>query len=357
MNQRLIFTNLVGGAIDALVDELGAKDVFVLTDTNTSQFVMPLLVNDSAVVAKARRITIPSGDINKNLEQLAYVWKQLSVSEATRSSVLINVGGGMLTDLGGFAAAAFKRGMKCINVPTTLLGAVDASVGGKTAVNFNGLKNQIGVFSEAEASIISTVFFNTLPQQQILSGYAEMLKHALLEDEATLGRLLDYNPVYPEFDSEALLPLLRASVLVKQRIVEEDLTEKGLRKALNLGHTIGHAFESFSFAHLSPVPHGYAVAWGMVAELVLSHMKLGFPSEILHKIAAYVLENYGAMAVECKDYPELLKAMRQDKKNDSPESINFTQLEDVGRPMINCSATKDEIEAALDIYRDLMRLA
>ena len=338
MNQKLIFTNLVGGAIDALVDELGAKDVFVLTDTNTSQFVMPLLVNDSAVVAKGRRITIPSGDINKNLEQLAYVWKQLSVSEATRSSVLINVGGGMLTDLGGFAAAAFKRGMRCINVPTTLLGAVDASVGGKTAVNFNGLKNQIGVFSEAEASIISTVFFNTLPQQQILSGYAEMLKHALLEDEATLGRLLDYNPVYPEFDSEALLPLLRASVLVKQRIVEEDLTEKGLRKALNLGHTIGHAFESFSFAHLSP-------------------MKLGFPSEILHKIAAYVLENYGAMAVECKDYPELLKAMRQDKKNDSPESINFTLLEEVGRPMINCSATKDEIEAALDIYRDLMHLA
>ncbi len=347
MNQKLIFTNLVGGAIDALVDELGAKDVFVLTDTNTSQFVMPLLVNDSAVVAKGRRITIPSGDINKNLEQLAYVWKQLSVSEATRSSVLINVGGGMLTDLGGFAAAAFKRGMGCINVPTTLLGAVDASVGGKTAVNFNGLKNQIGVFSEAEASIISTVFFNTLPQQQILSGYAEMLKHALLEDEATLGRLLDYNPVYPEFDSEALLPLLRASVLVKQRIVEEDLTEKGLR----------NAFESFSFAHLSPVPHGYAVAWGMVAELVLSHMKLGFPSEILHKIAAYVLENYGAMAVECKDYPELLKAMRQDKKNDSPESINFTLLEEVGRPMINCSATKDEIEAALDIYRDLMHLA
>ncbi len=357
MNQKLIFTNLVGGAIDALVDELGAKDVFVLTDTNTSQFVMPLLVNDSAVVAKGRRITIPSGDINKNLEQLAYVWKQLSVSEATRSSVLINVGGGMLTDLGGFAAAAFKRGMRCINVPTTLLGAVDASVGGKTAVNFNGLKNQIGVFSEAEASIISTVFFNTLPQQQILSGYAEMLKHALLEDEATIGRLLDYNPVYPEFDSEALLPLLRASVLVKQRIVEEDLTEKGLRKALNLGHTIGHAFESFSFAHLSPVPHGYAVAWCMVAELVLSHMKLGFPSEILHKIAAYVLENYGAMAVECKDYPELPKAMRQDKKNDSPESINFTLLEEVGRPMINCSATKDEIEAALDIYRDLMHLA
>ena len=298
MNQKLIFTNLVGGAIDALVDELGAKDVFVLTDTNTSQFVMPLLVNDSAVVAKGRRITIPSGDINKNLEQLAYVWKQLSVSEATRSSVLINVGGGMLTDLGGFAAAAFKRGMRCINVPTTLLGAVDASVGGKTAVNFNGLKNQIGVFSEAEASIISTVFFNTLPQQQILSGYAEMLKHALLEDEATLGRLLDYNPVYPEFVSEALLPLLRASVLVKQRIVEEDLTEKGLRKALNLGHTIGHAFESFSFAHLSPVPHGYAVAWGMAAELVLSHMKLGFPSEILHKIAAYVIENYGAMTEE-----------------------------------------------------------
>lgn len=357
MNQKLVFTNIVGRTLDSLVDELGAGDVFVLTDTNTSQFVMPVLAQDSKVVAGAKRITIPSGDVNKNLDQLAYVWKQLSQSEATRKSVLINVGGGMLTDLGGFAAATFKRGMRCVNVPTTLLGAVDASVGGKTAINFNGLKNQIGVFSEAEASIISTIFFNTLPKQQLLSGYAEMLKHALLEDGATLSSLLEYSPVYPEFDAEALLPLLRESVLVKKRVVEQDLTETGIRKALNLGHTIGHAFESFSFAHMAPVPHGYAVAWGMVTELVLSHMKLGFPSDVLHRFAAYVLENYGAMAIECKDYPELLTAMRQDKKNDSPDSINFTLLEKVGCPKINCSATKEEIEAALDIYRDLMRLA
>lgn len=356
MKQKLIFTNMVGQAIDTLVGELDNPDVVVITDTGTKQAVMPLLVNDSKAVASAKVITVPEGDENKNLDNLASIWQGLSDANATRHTVAVLVGGGMITDMGGFAAACFKRGMRCINVPTTLLGAVDASVGGKTAINFNGMKNQIGAFTEPEAAIISTLFFNTLPERQLLSGYAEMLKHALLENDETLAKILRFSPIYPTFDSEALLPLLEQSVMVKKNIVDADPTEQNLRKALNLGHTVGHAFESLAFARKSPIPHGYAVAWGLVVELVLSNMQLGFPSDVLNKVAAYIKENYGAFAIDCKDYPALIAAMRQDKKNASADAINFTLLKAVGEPQLDCTATKDAIESALDIYRDLMGL-
>ena len=247
--------------------------------------------------------------------------------------------------------------MKFINVPTTLLGAVDASVGGKTGINFNGFKNQLGTFSEPEAAIISTCYLNTLPQQELLSGYAEMLKHGLLENDEIFGKLLSYSLVYPLFDSERLLPMLEDSVMVKQKVVLSDPTEKGFRKVLNFGHTIGHAFESFAMAHQSPIAHGYAVAWGLIGELVLSHMLLDFPSEKLHKFAQYVKTNYGAFAISCDDYPSLIEAMRQDKKNESVDKINFTLLHNVGEPEINQTATPEQIGAALDIYRDLMGLA
>ncbi|MDE6207315.1 MAG: 3-dehydroquinate synthase [Muribaculaceae bacterium] len=357
MKQKLIFTNLVGEAIDGLIAELGNPQVAVVADTNTAALVLPILVNDSKAVADATVITIPAGDGSKSIEGLSELWQKLSDMEASRSTVVVNLGGGMIGDLGGFAAATYKRGLRCINVPTTLLAAVDASVGGKTAINFNGLKNQIGTFTEPVAAIISTIYFNTLSDQEILSGYAEMIKHALLEDDATLGKVLAFNPVSPLKNTVGLMPLLEASVDVKRRIVEEDLTEKGIRKALNFGHTIGHAFESFAAAAKSPIPHGYAVAWGMVAELVLSQMKKGFPSATLHSVAAYVRDNYGAFPITCDDYPALIASMRQDKKNASAEQINFTLLESTGHPVIDCTATPEEIGAALDIYRDLLGLA
>lgn len=357
MKEKLIFTNLVGEAVDGLVAELGNPRVAIVADTNTAQLVLPLLVNDSKVAARATVITVKSGDVNKNIENLSDLWKKLMDMEATRNTVLINLGGGVVSDMGGFAAATFKRGMRCINIPTTLLAAVDASVGGKTGVNFNGLKNQIGTFSEPVAAIISTIYFNTLPQQEILSGYAEMLKHGLLESSEILGKLMASSPVYPLLDATKLLPLIEESVLVKSRIVEKDITEAGIRKALNLGHTVGHAFEAYSYLRKSPIPHGYAVAWGLVVELVLSHMILGFPSGELHRFAAYVLENYGAHEITCDDYPALIADMRQDKKNTEPDKINFTLLKNVGLPQINVNATPVQIGAALDIYRDLMHIA
>lgn len=354
MTQKLIFTNLVGKAIDTLAAELGNPAAYVISDVNTEKCVLPVLTEQSDTVAKARKITIKSGDFNKNLDSVQTVWKALHDAGARRTDIIINVGGGVVTDLGGFAAATFKRGMRVINVPTTLLGAVDASVGGKTGINFNGYKNEIGTFTEPLASIISTGFFVTLPQQELLSGYAEMLKHALLENREELATLLGYSVVYPIFDPDRLLTLIEKTVSVKTRIVEQDFLEAGARKALNLGHTAGHAFESLALSRQSPLPHGFAVAQGCVVALILSHMKLGFPSDTLHSFAQYVRTNYNAFDFNCDDYPALLKYMSGDKKNTASDTMNFTLLADVGDVHVDTPCTPDDVTAALDIYRDLM---
>lgn len=212
--QQVIYTNLVIEALDDLVSSLGAPNVFVLADSNTAKFVLPILTNQSKVVSAAKIITVSAGDVNKTIEALQSIWKSLSDEGASRKSVIINIGGGVITDIGGFAAATFKRGIRFVNLPTTLLGAVDAAVGGKTGINFNGLKNEIGAFSDAEAVIISTMFFNTLPAQQLLSGYAEMLKHGLLDNTATLAALMRYDVTNGTAASDELLHLIdRKSVV------------------------------------------------------------------------------------------------------------------------------------------------
>ncbi|MDE7426204.1 MAG: 3-dehydroquinate synthase [Muribaculaceae bacterium] len=354
---RIVFTNHVPEAIDSMVEQLGNPPVYVLMDVNTQAFVMPLLQAQSSAVAKATAIITKAGDMNKNLEALSAIWKQLSDSNASRNSVLINVGGGLVSDLGGLAAATYKRGIKVINIPTTLLAAVDASVGGKTAINFNGIKNQIGVFNEPEAVIVSTMFFNTLPQQQLLSGYAELIKHGLLDSTETLDELLSFSVVYPRFNSEALMKVLEDSVMIKARYVRQDFTDRNLRHALNLGHTMAHAIEAYGMEVLSPEPHGYAVAWGLVLELILSQMELGLDDGIVKKLADYVLTNYGAFDIIPQIYDKLIDFMRNDKKNTSPDDINFTLLRRVGEPVIDCSVSSDRIKTAFDTYRTLMKLA
>lgn len=353
--QELIFDNDVAARLDQLIERLSPQGVYIIADVNTDRLVVPRLRAESRYLAEAPSIVVKDGDINKNLESLSLIWKQLGTLGASRHSLVLNVGGGVVTDMGGFAAATFKRGVRFINVPTTLLSAVDASVGGKTGINFNGCKNEIGVFAESEAAVISTIFFDTLPREELLSGYAEMLKHAMIDDSRTLARLLGYDIAAEGYEPERLLELLRESVGVKERIVSEDLHENGIRRALNLGHTAGHAFESFAMnVRRAPVPHGYAVAWGMVVELVLSRMLKDFPGEILHRYAAYVREHYGAFEIECNDYPALLALMTHDKKNVTTERINFSLLSDVGEVNIDCEVPETDIKAALDIYRDLM---
>lgn len=350
MAQQLLFTADISATLDQVLEGYAYDRLFLLTDENTRRSCLPLL-SASTKLATADLICIEPDDTHKTLQSLASVWQALSDRHATRRSVMVNLGGGMVTDLGGFAAATFKRGIRYFNLPTTLLGAVDAAVGGKTGINFNGLKNEVGAFAPAEAVLVTTAFFASLSREHLLSGFAEMLKHGLISSPAVYEPLFSLDLTRP--DSPEMLARLEESIAVKRRVVEEDPFEKGLRKSLNLGHTIGHAFESLSHHRHQPVQHGYAVAWGLVGELILSHRRLGFPLDTLRRFASYVREHYGTFVITCDDYDYLCERMTHDKKNAASDAINFTLLSDVGQVVINQTATRDEITLALDLYRDM----
>lgn len=357
METQLLFTNRVSAALDDVVRSLNASGVLLLADVNTASAVVPLLRRDSSFARDAELITIPAGDEAKTLDTASIVWQELVSANATRRSVLVNVGGGMVTDLGGFVAATYRRGMPCVNIPTTVLGAVDAAVGGKTAVNFSGLKNLVGVFSMPAAVIISTVFFSTLPAREITSGYAEMIKHGLLKGSSEYAALIAGSPVEAVTSApDTFIRILEESVKVKADIVAADPCEHGLRKALNLGHTAGHAFEELALSRGRAIPHGYAVAYGLVVMAALSAMKYKLPSSVLHTLADYVSAWYGAPEITCDDYPELIRLMQHDKKNLSSDAINFTLLRTPGQPVIDCIIPPSDITAALDITRDLLHL-
>ena len=343
----MIISGELEKALAEAIGECRADRLFVLADETTEQLCLPL-TGGFGCLQQAEKIVIPAGDQHKGLESVSHVWNELQRMGATRHSLLINLGGGMVTDLGGFAASTFKRGIHLINIPTTLLSMVDASVGGKTGFNFGGLKNEIGIFRNASSVILDTVFLKTMDTENLLSGYAEMLKHGLISNHDILSELLSFDIEQP--DLEQLKRMVADSVQVKQRIVLEDPTEQGIRKALNLGHTVGHAFESLALQR-QPVLHGYAVAWGLVCELYLSVAKTGFPVELMRQVVRFVFEHYGRMPITCDDYPTLLELMSHDKKNVAGR-INFTLLGGVGDIRINQTATKAEIEEALDFYRE-----
>lgn len=349
MEQKVIITNNATEELENIISESKNDKFFILTDSNTNKNCLNML-HCSEPIANAHIITIKADDTNKNIESTEHVWKELSDNGCTRHSCLINIGGGMVTDLGGFAASTFKRGIDFINIPTTLLSMVDASVGGKTGINFNGLKNEIGVFNDAKAVIIDTAFLKTLDQHNICSGYAEMLKHSLLKDYKMWLQHINFNLYSPDFDP--LLNMIKESVEVKERIVSEDPHESGIRKALNLGHTAGHAFESYAMHTNSPILHGYAVAYGIICELYLSHALQGFPLDKMRQTVNFIKENYGRMNITCDDYESLYSLMKHDKKNTGNE-INFTLLKDVGDIKINQTVSKELILESLDFYREI----
>lgn len=346
--QPITFTQDVVGVLDNVLSQSDYDHLFILTDETTHRLCLPRLKAGKAA-ADAQVITIPSGDTHKNVESLTHVWAELGKKRGSRRSLMVNLGGGMVTDLGGFAASTFKRGIPFINVPTTLLAMVDASVGGKTGINFQGLKNEVGVFRNALHVIIDTSFLQTLDKENILSGYAEMLKHGLISSTPDWAELLRFEPL--EGDHEALSRLLEKNIQVKERIVMEDPLEQGIRKALNVGHTAGHALESYSMERGTPVLHGYAVAWGMVCELYLSATKMGFPHDKMYQTVNYIRRHYGQMSITCDDYNRLYELMTHDKKN-TRGFVNFTLLSDVGEIHINQSATREEIFQMLDFYRE-----
>ncbi len=332
--------------LDDAIGDIAAEKIFILVDDITQVLCLPETLK-SEKLKGSHIITIKSGDENKNIESAVEIWKYLSENKATRKSLLINLGGGMITDIGGFVASTFKRGLRYINVSTTLLGAVDAATGGKTGINFNGLKNEIGVFAPANAVLINVDFFKTLDEKNLRSGYAEMIKHALIESKEVWNKTLNFN--FESIDFENLRQLVEISINIKERVVEQDPFEKNIRKALNLGHTFGHAFESYSYKTEKPVLHGYAVMWGLLCELYLSHVKLNFPKVELLKLKYLIKEYYGTFVIDCSDYEVLYELMTHDKKNDSDE-INFTLLSDIGSIEINQTATKEEIFECFDFF-------
>ena len=343
---NFIVTNKIEEELATVIKSLAADKVFVLVDENTAEHCLPIVMPK---LQDAFVIKIKAGDETKSIDTAVDIWNILVDKGATRSSLLINLGGGVVTDLGGFVAATFKRGMHFVNVPTTLLGVVDAATGGKTGVNFKGLKNEIGAFATAEKVLIDTRFFKTLDFKNRLSGYAEMVKHSLIADSILLEQTLNYD--LDSFDMTRLATLLKQNLQIKENIVEVDLHESGLRKALNFGHTVGHAFESLSYEMGNPMLHGFAVMWGIIAELYLSLIKLKFDKKIVSQILAFAKEYYGAFPYTCKQYDRLYELMLHDKKNSNGQ-INFTLLASVGDVRINQKVTKEEVFEALDYLRE-----
>jgi 3-dehydroquinate synthase len=322
--------------------------VFVLTDENTLKHCLnklPCLTEKQAVV-----ITIKSGEENKNISTLAEIWKKMSESHGDRKSLFVNLGGGVIGDMGGLAASLFKRGIKFVNIPTTLLAQVDASCGGKLAVDFNGLKNEIGLFRNPDKVIISTGFLKTLDAAQLKSGMAEMIKHALLFNEEYFDRLCEFNVSNPDFD--LLGRLVETSVMVKNFFVSQDPTEKGLRKMLNLGHTVGHAVESYSFETDTPLLHGEAVAAGLICELYLSNNYLDFSHKKLMKVVRFINSLFTPFLFKFDKYEKLYELMTFDKKN-SDGNINFSLVSDFGQYKTDCHCKKEDVFQALSFYNQI----
>ena len=336
--------------LSSLLSDLPQGQLFVLTDSHTKEHCLPLFA-EFIGENPYHLLTLEAGEEHKNLASVQVVWDFLLKHHATREAILINLGGGMITDLGGFAAATYMRGIRFLNIPTTLLAMVDASSGGKTGFDYQGVKNAIGTFTPPLATLIHPEYLHTLPATELLSGFAEMLKHALIASKEEWVKLLRLAQEELQQDKwvEALSTTgaLQASMAIKEKVVEQDPRETGWRKILNFGHTIGHAIESAALEN-NPQPHGYCVLWGMVAEVYLSVVKLGCPRDILQQLTQLMLQYYGRPQCNCKQREQLIQRMYQDKKNSANQTPNFTLLRAVGEPVINQYVTQPEIDEALE---------
>jgi len=333
----------ISSDLSLVISKLGADKVFYLFDENTERCCQAHLNMDKDAL-EPFTLVLKSGEENKNLDQVRKVWDFFEEQGAGRNSVLVTVGGGMLTDLGGFAACTFKRGMSFINVPTTLLAMVDASVGGKTGINYKGLKNEIGVIRQPNQVLIYAQFLDSLDRENFVSGFAEMLKAALIKDVSLWSELVEYDLAVRNIPD--LVPMIWKSVQIKQSVVEIDPEEKSDRRALNFGHTFAHAFESFSLKKNNHLHHGYAVAYGMIFESLLSEMNLGLQHADYLEIRKVLASIYGSVPFSTMDIEELIHFMRSDKKNDN-NRINITMLECIGQYRVNNYVQEPMIEKVL----------
>ena len=319
--------------------------IIVLCDEHTHPLCLPVLAENLPSLTEYEILEIPAGESHKNTDTCRQIWEALTDLGADRRSLMVNLGGGVVCDMGGFTASCYMRGIRFINIPTTLLSQVDASVGGKTGVDLGGIKNIVGLFSLPEMVVVHSAFLSTLPQSEVLSGFAEMIKHGLIRSRAHWEELSSS----ADFSMEKTGQLVYDSVRIKYDVVREDPTEKGLRKILNFGHTIGHAVETYLMDTPSPVSHGHAVAIGMVCEAWLSAQFCGLDAHFTEALRDYIKDLYGDTPLPREAYPAMLDIMRHDKKN-TPQGINFTLLESVGHATADHYIAPESILRALDFY-------
>ena len=331
----------VSAALPAFLSTGSYTRIAVLVDENTEEHCYPKISN---VLPRHDVLKILSGEANKNLEGCKSIWTQLTELKYDRNSLLVNLGGGVIGDMGGFCAATFKRGIDFINIPTTLLAQVDASIGGKLGIDFEDYKNHIGVFQSPQSVIIDASLLGTLSERQIRSGFAEVIKHTLIADASAWADLSKKN--FRRLDWNNLVP---DSVEIKNRIVAQDPTEKGLRKILNFGHTIGHAIETHFLSKQGDLLHGEAIAAGMIAEAWLSNLKTGLSNTALDEIYTFLIRTYGKIAFSQVEFQQIVDLTSQDKKNVGAEP-RLVLLEEIGRATYDVPVQAQEIRSALEFY-------
>lgn len=341
----IIFTAEAKQALSRVLNQLSFSKLAVLTDENTQSLCLPIV--SSILPEDTIFISVRSGEVQKNLETCTEIWSQMTDAALDRKALMLNLGGGVITDMGGFCASLYKRGIRFLNMPTTLLSQVDASVGGKLGVDFNGLKNHLGVFNEPETVIIAPEFLKTLPQAELRSGYAEILKHGLIRDKSYFNKLKTTN-----WESQDWENLIIHSVGIKKAVVEADPKEAGLRKILNFGHTIGHAFESYFLDTKNHLLHGEAIALGMICEGFLSFEKIGFSFEELDQLTKTMIQIYGKVEFSVNELNPILDLCLQDKKNEG-SSLLFSLLNSIGDCAYNIPVNRDEIREAIIYYHNL----
>lgn len=348
-NNYLVHFNEIGiKALNSHLKESKYSNIFIIVDTNTNEFCLPKLLPNIETELTIEIIEFEPGEHNKNIETCIEIWNILTELGGDRKSLIINLGGGVVTDLGGFVASTFKRGIDFINIPTTLLSMVDASVGGKTGVDLGNLKNQIGVINVPQMVLIDSDYLETLPQNEMRSGLAEMLKHGLIFDKAYWGKFLDMKTLdFSDFDG-----LIYRSVEIKNEIVIQDPTEKHIRRALNFGHTLGHAIESYFLENdnKKTLLHGEAIAVGMILESYISLHKNLIQEQEYFQIKNTLKSIYDDIIFEDIDIEPILELLIHDKKNEYG-NIQFALIEGIGKIKINQSVENELILNAFLDYK------
>ncbi|WP_109832126.1 3-dehydroquinate synthase [Reichenbachiella versicolor] len=337
-NHSTEITRDIKQSISNYLSDKKYSKIAVLVDENTQKHCLPKVID---VLPEHYLITIKSGEENKHLGTCEDIWMAMTEASFDRKALLINLGGGVIGDMGGFAASAYKRGFDFINIPTTLLSQVDASVGGKLGVDFHGFKNHIGFFKEPKTVLIHSDFFESLPKNELRSGFAEVIKHGLIYDKPYFEKVKTINPYNAD-----LTELVSESIEIKKKVVTEDPFESGIRKILNYGHTIGHAVESYFLEKpKEKLLHGEAIAVGMICEAYLSKKLTGLSKEDLEEISDYLIEVYQPKVIESSLFDDILKLTLQDKKNEGG-IVQFSLLKSIGECTVNIPvSTADMVDS------------